>query len=457
MIQSPECLDATQQLISTPEVFGSVAHVAIWETVCRLSETGEPTLPAIEAVLNSRGMLEQVGGIDYLIALIEETAINPRPAEARALAEVVVEHYTRRRAAHLSQQLIDGDIRTQHVAAELHEITRLIEAGKPAEIFPIGQINNTMSPPVIDGLLRAGETMNVIAAPKVGKSWLVYSLLACIASGRRWLDTYYCTAGPVLLIDNELHPQTIANRLPKVTEAMGIEAPLDIDVLSLRGKGVTLDRLGPYINRIEQGYYKAIVLDAWYRFVPKGLSENSNADVMGLYNLLDEYAEQTGAAMVLIHHSSKGSQGDKSVTDVGAGAGSQSRAADAHVVLRPHEDEGHVVLEAAVRSFAPIDPVGLRWEFPLWRCAEDLDTSALKDRKTKGEQRHAERAVKDMETAREHFRKHEAIRPRQLRDLTGWGHAKATGVLDKMHAAGEITFNEIKVRGNQTREYKLSS
>ncbi|WP_419195179.1 hypothetical protein [Novipirellula herctigrandis] len=36
-----------------------------------------------------------------------------------------------------------------------------------------------LKPPIIHGLLRAGETMNVIAPPKVGKSWL--------ASDMHWL------------------------------------------------------------------------------------------------------------------------------------------------------------------------------------------------------------------------------------------------------------------------------
>jgi len=310
-----------------------------------------------------------------------------------------------------------------------------------------------LSAPVIDGLLRAGETANIIAASKVGKSWLIYSLLASLATGRRWLDTFDCKAGPVLLIDNELHPQTIASRMPKVTEAMGIPTPTNIDVLALRGKGITLDRLRAHIDRIEQGHYQGIVLDAWYRFIPAGLSENSNADIMGLYNLLDEYAAKTGAAIVAVHHASKGAQGDKAVTDVGAGAGAQSRAADAHVVLRPHEDEGHVVLEAAVRSFAPVEPVGLRWDFPLWTRADDINTDALKDRKTKQEQRHAERTIEGMQVIKHKLAEAGRLTPKKIREATGMGKSRVDGLLEKMLAADEVKYEPITVRGNQTREY----
>src|SRR5690606_5956755 len=56
-----------------------------------------------------------------------------------------------------------------------------------------------------------------------------------------------------------------------------------------------------------------------------------------------------------------------------------SRAADAHVVLRPHEEEDVVVLEAAVRSWPRVDPVCLHWSFPVWNADDSLDPSALKN------------------------------------------------------------------------------
>src|SRR5690606_5676173 len=90
------------------------------------------------------------------------------------------------------------------------------------------------------------------------------------------------------------------------------------------------------------------------------------------------FADRLGCCFVLIHHSTKGSQSGKSVTDVGAGAGAQSRATDTHLVLRPHEENGVVVLDAAVRSWPPIDPTCLRWSFPVWSVDDSLDPAALK-------------------------------------------------------------------------------
>jgi len=88
--------------------------------------------------------------------------------------------------------------------------------------------------------------------------------------------------------------------------------------------------------------------------------------------------ETTRAAFVVVHHASKGIQAGKQVTDVGAGAGAQSRATDSHIVLRPHEEDNAVVVEAAVRSFAPVKPVCLRWEYPIWTLAPELDPEQLR-------------------------------------------------------------------------------
>jgi azurin len=66
-----------------------------------------------------------------------------------------------------------------------------------------------------------GEIMNVIASPKMGKSWLVTDLALAVATGTPWLG-YPTHRGEVLIIDNELHGQTTANRIPKVAMAHNV-------------------------------------------------------------------------------------------------------------------------------------------------------------------------------------------------------------------------------------------
>src|SRR5574344_643012 len=97
-------------------------------------------------------------------------------------------------------------------------------ADEPEDI-PIGELVKaypTMRPVLIDGFLRLGETMNLIAPPKTGKSWLVTDLALAVAMGTDWFG-FQCERGRVLIIDNELHKETTADRVPKVIRARGFE------------------------------------------------------------------------------------------------------------------------------------------------------------------------------------------------------------------------------------------
>lgn len=243
--------------------------------------------------------------------------------------------------------------------------------------------------PVIEGLLRKGETMNIIAGPKVGKSWLVLSLALSLSNGNPWLgmDTEQSN---VLLVDNELHVETMAQRLRNVAMAQ-CESLMRLSVLPLRGRSEDLMSCrGLIIDQAIKNECGLIILDALYRFLPQGTSENDNAAMTALYNQIDGIARETGCSIILIHHSSKGNQGDKSVTDGGAGAGAVSRAADAHIFLREHEEEGHVVFDSVARSWPPMEPFVIKGTFregaKIWEKAAHMDPELVLGRKADKQQ-----------------------------------------------------------------------
>lgn len=256
-------------------------------------------------------------------------------------------------------------------------------ADSALEITPICKLvsaHKELRRPIIHGLLRSGETMNIISAPKMGKSWMVNALAIKASLGREWLG-FQCAKSRVLLIDNELHGETTARRIPALCDAMGIDISelADLDTLNLRGNLIDFSKLGPVLfDKIEKGRYDIVILDAFYRFLVAGMAENDNGAMAGVYNMIDQWAQKLGCCFIMIHHTSKGNQSDKDVTDVGSGAGSMSRAADTHLILRHHEEENHLVLDAAVRSFAPVEPKVLRWQFPLFTSDDDKDAKRLK-------------------------------------------------------------------------------
>jgi hypothetical protein len=317
--------------------------------------------------------------------------------------------------------------------------------------------NPNLKPPLVEGLLRSGETCNVISYSKVGKSWMVYGLALSIITGQHWLGRFKTTKGKVLHVDNELHKCTLAHRIPAVAEAMGIlpsQYEQDLEVVSLRGNLRSLADLGCDLKALEPGEYKAIILDAKYRFAIAGVSENDNAAETMLYNELDRIAEQTQAAIVLVHHASKGDQSGKRITDVGSGAGAQSRAADCHIVLREHEEPGVVVLEAAVRSFAPVEPLALRWDFPLWLPAFEVDPVKLKGRQTRAEERQGDKDREGLDTTLTALVEGPAGLNEACR-RTAMGKERQRRLLNILCVRGDVEFTEVTRNGVKCHEYSL--
>lgn len=236
--------------------------------------------------------------------------------------------------------------------------------------------NPELRPVVVDGLLRRGEVMNVIAAPKARKSWLMLSLATAAASGGWWLGRRV-TRCRVLVVDGELHRETIARRLVAVAGSPSAEALKDLDIWPLRGRRVDINTIADKLARIEPERYGLIVVDPLYKLLPSTADENSNSDIGQVYKTLDRIAETHRAAVALVHHSAKGWGGDKTATDIGAGAGAQSRAADVHLALRPHAERDALVVDPVVRSFAPVEPFCVRWGGAAFEVAKDLDPTDI--------------------------------------------------------------------------------
>lgn len=337
-----------------------------------------------------------------------------------------------------------------------------VQMVKPCQKFlfcDLVQAYPTLNKPVVHGLFREGETVNVVSTSKAGKSWLAYNLALSVIANRPWLQTFDVEPGPVLLVDNELHKCTLSNRIPAVAEKLGIhhtEYANSLEVWPLRGALRNIVQLGEDFAAIEPGKFKLIILDAKYRLGVPGKSENDNASETQIYNLVDEYAAHTGAAFVLVHHTSKGNQGEKRVTDVGAGAGAQSRAADCHIVLREHEQDEVAVLDAAVRSFAPVEPLALRWEFPLWVPAGDIDPTRLRGRLNRNEAKQHDKDREGMEATIKALRESPATQ-KALRRRTGYRQERQENLLNLLCARGDVAYREVINRGNKCHEYYLTS
>lgn len=190
------------------------------------------------------------------------------------------------------------------------------------------------------------------------------------------------------------------------------------------------------LAKFQPGDLTLVVLDAKYRFFSDGMEENSNDDQTTFHNAVDRLARQLDCVIVLVHHSTKGNQGGKDVTDVGSGGGSQSRAVDCHLVIRPHADEGLAVLDAAARTFAPVASQTIRWSFPLWSAADDVQP-VLKHDKTRSDRGQDAKDHQAIAKLAEIFDRHKSALTRSvIRTETGFNADKVNRLLRRGIDAG---------------------
>lgn len=333
-------------------------------------------------------------------------------------------------------------------AAALADGAPIVPAFSPIAASDLIRDYPQLRPVVIADLLREGETMNIVAAPKVGKSWLVHALAVAVVSGRDWLGKP-TTRGKVLLIDAELHRETLARRLAKTQAGMGVSDSdmAALQVWSVRGQRLTIDAIADTLKGVPTREYRLIVIDALYRFLPLDGEENANATMTRVYNTIDGIAKRSDASIAVVHHATKGNQAEKAVTDVGAGAGSQSRAADTHLILRPHEEQDAVAVDAAVRSFPPMDSFAVRSTNPGWTLAPDLDPTLLRKPTRKGTRAAIEKPARESVRAwtPEDFATEIVGRERSIRDdviargvARGLGKGQAESLLKRALEGGKV-------------------
>jgi len=303
-------------------------------------------------------------------------------------------------------------------------------------------------PYVIEGLLRRGETMNLIAAPKTGKSWFVYNLAARLATGGEFLGWTSPHNLKCMIVDNELHPEELAFRVGSVQDAMEVNFGDDLHFTCLRGAAVDMNHIEQKLVASGASRFDVIILDALYRFIPAGTSENDNAQMMLIYNTIDRIARTFDCSVICVHHASKGNQNEKQVSDVGAGAGAISRAADTQVVLFPHEQEGMVCVEAITRSSKTPKSRSATLDGFIWTLCDDEavrknDQETKQDKKAQSTIQNQMKRSARARKVQEFLEKNPIIRPEDAQEVLGESKTVLRTLLrDHLMPAGVVEFKQ---------------
>lgn len=249
-----------------------------------------------------------------------------------------------------------------------------------------------LAPQLIQGVLRCGHKMLIAGPSKAGKSFALLELAAAIVTGGKWLGRQ-CRKGKILYVNFEIDPASSKNRIHKVFAAIGHpEGPPvgAFSVWNLRGKPIEPDAFIANVIRFSRGKnYSAIIIDPVYKLMT-GTDENSAGDIGSLVVKFDRICAETGAAVIIAHHFSKGSAYGKSfqnVADRASGSGVFGRDPDAIATMmqlvwdpatfgRP-ENETAWRVSFSLREFPPPQDLNCFFNYPVHLMDTD---GLLKDR-----------------------------------------------------------------------------
>ena len=237
--------------------------------------------------------------------------------------------------------------------------------------------------PIIMNYLREGEAMLLSGNPKAGKSFLIVQLAIAVATGSKWIGIT-CQKKPVLYIDGELSPEMTGERIRDIREKMGVNyLPEDLHIINTKKEDVTLrDVADDFVHGVRKE--EVVIIDPLYMFLNS--DENDNSQMKKEMEQIKRISA-TGAAVIVVHHMSKGIQSGKMSIDRASGAGVLGRFFDSILTLNllnkePSDPARPERVEADTRSFQQPRPVNLWFDgFHTVDSSEDLAGRDLNDPK----------------------------------------------------------------------------
>jgi len=266
---------------------------------------------------------------DYLLDLADNMWASP--SNARYYAEKLREVAAKRQA------LFDADkLQKAALSGVPDDIARVrAEVGKRedpdetgfAVIRPSVAFSKVLPPPVyVLPSLRPRTVGLIVAQEGVGKSFLALEIGLAKASGFDLTGIGITGPGRVIYFSKEDPPGIIEERLQSIRPFVKSEEAMaradNLEIVSLYGKPATLVSAKSLVNEklirqiIKAGSGKDLLIFDTLRKL-HDLEENSSGEMKVLLEIFDRIALDTGAAVLLIHHTNKsanlnGQQGDQS-------------------------------------------------------------------------------------------------------------------------------------------------
>lgn len=236
-------------------------------------------------------------------------------------------------------------------------------------------------PVVIEGLLRQTEILLMGGQAKKYKSWARADMLYCVGNGFKWLN-FPTHQGMVIHLDLELLEADLRWRFDQIHQSYcqeGLKGTLEnLRYVPLRGAPFIMSDLEAHAQQFSDPHYILASVDPIYRLLG-GKSESDPAAVSDLLTRFLNLGSKTNSSIALLQHFTKGDQSQKESQDRFSGTSIWSRFPDSLLTFTDLQDRDCFSCEFTLRSFEPIEPFAVRWQFPRFRIDDALDPDNLKE------------------------------------------------------------------------------
>ena len=305
-------IQVASEIVDTKDFYRE-AHRLIFGAMQAVMKTNKPTdLVTVSAELRRRKELEEVGGGEYLTALMNEV---PSVGRVAVYADTVKQCAVLRRFMELG-----GDLQEKAQAGK-HDPVYLLEwlDSQSADIHLMHRKAGADVPELVTyddiGEAIKGQTwtwqdwlpngcLSLLIAPEgTGKTYAAMALGGCITEPRNWPDASPGPAEPgtVLWLDYEAGEGTLHERLLKdgLTKSRFI-AP-EIGEAGSLGKPEAPDILQAWLRKAKPAL---VVIDS-LRYALPGVDENDSR-IASYIKPLAEIAREADVPILILHHTTKG-------------------------------------------------------------------------------------------------------------------------------------------------------
>jgi hypothetical protein len=158
---------------------------------------------------------------------------------------------------------------------------------------------------VVGGLISAGSVNMFFGEGGSKKTYALVDMGVCVATGKDWI-TFKTQPGNVLIVDEESGRRRILGRLGDVLRGHNADYSTPVFCVSLAAFNLGLPNdIGELYNLIVTTRARLVIIDALADVMP-GRDENAVKDTQPIFLALRRIAEDTQAAIIIIHHSNKG-------------------------------------------------------------------------------------------------------------------------------------------------------